>query len=138
MCRSCFLNFFIIKFHSKPFFRKIFFMLLFLIVCWWSCTLLEFVIYFWSHLTYLGSILALVLCIRHNKDVIWYILVLTTLAFFEESYKLCMLSKYAFYHLLFGIPWTCMLLWALFMLGMILRCLDVCLIHYEWVVCFNI
>ena len=28
---------------------------------------------------------------------------LTTVAFFEESYKLCMLSWYALYHLLFGI-----------------------------------
>ena len=70
MCRICFLKFFIIKFHSKPFFRICFFMLPFLIACYWSCTLLELVIYFWSHLTYLGSILDLVLCIRHNEYVI--------------------------------------------------------------------
>ena len=68
------------------------------------------------------------LYIRHNKDVIRCILALTTLAFFEESYKLCMISRYALYHLFFGIPWTCMLLWVLFILDMILRCLDVCLI----------
>ena len=98
----------------------------------WNCY------YFRSHLIYLSSILALELYIRHNKDVIWYILSLTTLAFFEESYKLCMLSRYALYHLLFRIPWTCMLLWALFMLDMILKCLDVCLICLDetHVVCY--
>ena len=88
----------------------------------WNCY------YFWSHLIHLSLILALALFIRHNKDVIWYILALTTLTFFEESYKLCMLSRHALYHLIFKIPWTCMLLWALFMLDMILKCLDVCLI----------
>ena len=50
---------------------------------------------------------------------------LTTVAFLEESYKLCMLSWYALYHLLLGISWTWMLLRALSMFYSILRCLDV-------------
>ena len=96
------MKFFIIKFHSKPFFfRNCFVMLLFLTTCWWFYTLFEFVIFFWSHLTYLESLLDLVLYIRHNRDVIQFILVLTLPTFLEESYKLCILSRYALYHLLF-------------------------------------
>ena len=59
-------------------------------------------------------------------------------AFFEESYKLCMLSRYALYHLCFEILWICMLLWILFILDVILRCLDVCLIALIYVWSFDL
>ena len=59
-------------------------------------------------------------------------------AFFEESYKLCMLSRYALYHLCFEILWICMLLWILFILDVILRCLDVCLIALIYVWLFDL
>ena len=133
MCRGCFLKFFIIKFHSKPFCRNCFVMLPFLTACWWFYTLLEIVIIFWV-IWFILAQFWLWYCIL---DIIklWYIyiLVLTTLTFFEESYKLCMLSRYSLYHSLFGIPWTCILIWALFMLDVILRCLDVCLIALVYV-----
>ena len=70
MCRSCFLKFFVIKFHSKLFFRNFFFdapffnyMLMILYIVWIGYL-------FFESSTYLGSILALVLCIRHNEYVI--------------------------------------------------------------------
>ena len=55
------------------------------------------------------------------------IFVLTTLAFLEESYKLCMLPRYALYHLLsksYEYACHCELCLCLIVLG----CLDICFI----------